>query len=66
VLERLWILDPVPAWQPTRRHLSRPSESRVTLCVRVYAQHAEARIGHLRTYAGDHEVDLIVQRQDGR
>ena len=111
VLERLWILDPVPAWQPTRRHLSRLSaapkhqladpalaarllgatapallenqelgpplprdgtllgalfESLVTLCVRVYAQHAEARIGHLRTYAGDHEVDLIVQRQDDR
>jgi uncharacterized protein len=111
VLERLWILDPVPAWQPTRRHLSRLSaapkhqladpalaarllgagasalldnedlgppmprdgtllgalfESLVTLCVRVYAQHAEARVGHLRTYAGDHEVDLIVARQDGR
>lgn len=41
-------------------------ESLVTLCVRVYAQHAEAQVGHLRTYAGDHEVDLIVQRQDGR
>lgn len=111
VLERLWILDPVPAWQPTRRHLSRLSaapkhqladpalaarllgatapallgneelgpplprdgtllgalfESLVTLCVRVYAQHAEARVGHLRTYGGDHEVDLIVERQDGR
>jgi predicted AAA+ superfamily ATPase len=38
----------------------------VTLCVRVYAQHAEARVGHLRTYGGDHEVDLIVERQDGR
>ncbi len=111
VLERLWILDPVPAWQPTRRHLSRLSaapkhqladpalaarllgatapallenqelgpplprdgtllgalfESLVTLCVRVYGQHAEARIGHLRTYGGDREVDLIVERQDGR
>jgi uncharacterized protein len=111
VLERLWILDPVPAWQPTRRHLSRLSaapkhqladpalaarllgatapallgneelgpplprdgtllgalfESLVTLCVRVYAQHAEARVGHLRTYGGDHEVDLIVERPDGR
>lgn len=111
VLERLWILDPVPAWQPTRRHLSRLSaapkhqladpalaarllgagasallenqefgppiprdgtllgalfESLVTLSVRVYAQNAEAQVGHLRTYAGDHEVDLIVQRQDGR
>lgn len=25
VLERLWTLDPVQAWQPTRRHLSRLS-----------------------------------------
>jgi uncharacterized protein len=111
VLERLWILDPVPAWQPTRRHLSRLSaapkhqladpalaarllgagvpallenrelgppiprdgtllgalfESLVTLSVRVYAQGAEGRVGHLRTYAGDREVDLIVERQDGR
>lgn len=111
VLERLWILDPVPAWQPTRRHLSRLSaapkhqladpalaarllgadaaallenqalgpplprdgtllgalfESLMTLCVRVYAQQAEARVGHLRTYAGEREVDLIVKRQDGR
>ncbi|HXS46529.1 MAG TPA: ATP-binding protein [Solirubrobacterales bacterium] len=110
VLERLWILDPVPAWQPTRRHLSRLSaspkhhladpalaarllgasassllenrqlgppiprdgtllgalfESLVTLCVRVYAQAAEAGVGHLRTFSGDREVDLIVQRQDG-
>lgn len=110
VLERLWILDPVPSWQPTRRHLSRLSaspkhhladpalaarllgasasrllenrelgpsiprdgtllgalfESLVTLCVRVYAQAAEAGVGHLRTFSGDREVDLIVQRQDG-
>ena len=111
VLERLWVLDPVPAWQPTRRHLSRLSaaskhqladpalaarllgasasalldnqelgppiprdgtllgalfESLVTLCVRVYAQDAEASVGHLRTFSGEREVDLIVQRQDGR
>lgn len=25
VLERLWLLDPVPAWQPTRNHLKRLS-----------------------------------------
>lgn len=25
VLERLWLLDPIPSWQPTRRHLSRLS-----------------------------------------
>lgn len=110
VLERLWILDSVPAWQPTRRHLSRLSaaskhqladpalaahllgatpsalldnqelgppvprdgtllgalfESLVTLSVRVYAQDAEATVGHLRTFSGNHEVDLIVRRQDG-
>jgi predicted AAA+ superfamily ATPase len=111
VLERLWVLDPVPAWLPTRSRLRRLSsppkhqlvdpalaarllgidaaallggtsagppvprdgtllgalfESLVTLCVRVYAQQAEARVGHLRTVAGEHEVDLIVERADGR
>lgn len=110
-LERLWILDPVPAWQPTLRHLSKLTaapkhqladpalaarllgadvsslldgkplgppvprdgsllgalfESLVTLCVRVYAQDAEATVGHLRTFSGEHEVDLIVRRGDGR
>lgn len=107
VLERLWILDPVSAWLPTRNRLSRLSsppkhhladpalaarlldvdadvllharpagppvprdgtllgalfESLVTLCVRVYAQAAQARIAHLRTWSGDREVDLIVER----
>lgn len=111
ILERLWLLDPVPAWQPTRRHLSRLSaaskhhladpalaarllgatreallenaelgppvprdgtllgalfESLVTLCVRVYAQNAEATTGHLRTFSGNREVDLIVEAQDKR
>jgi predicted AAA+ superfamily ATPase len=110
-LERLWILDPVPAWQPTLRHLSKLTatpkhqladpalaarllgadvsslldgkalgppvprdgsllgalfESLVTLCVRVYAQDAEATVGHLRTFSGEHEVDLILRRGDGR
>ncbi len=111
ILERLWVLDPVPAWQPTRRHLSRLNaapkhqlvdpalaavllgvsveallegqelgpaiprdgtllgalfESLVTLGVKVYAQNAEATVGHLRTYSGDQEVDLVVRRRDGR
>jgi predicted AAA+ superfamily ATPase len=111
VLERLWIVDPVPAWLPTRSRISRlaapvkhqladpalaarllgvgasalleatpvgPSipregtllgalfESLVTLDVRVYAQAAEARVGHLRTHGGEHEVDLIVERADSR
>lgn len=111
-LEQLWILDPVPAWAPTRSHirrLARPPkhqladpalaarllgvsaeallsgrpagpplardgtllgalfESLVTLSLRVYAQAAEAaQVGHLRTRAGEHEVDLIVDRGDGR
>ncbi len=111
ILERLWLLDPVPAWLPTRNHLSRLAtadkhhladpalaarllgatpdkllansqlgppvprdgtllgalfESLVTLCVRVYAQNSEASVGHLRTFSGDREVDLIVESQDGR
>jgi uncharacterized protein len=111
VLERLWILDPVPAWSPTRNRLRRLSsppkhqladpalgarllgvdaealltadavgppvprdgtllgalfESLVTLSVRVYAQASEARVAHLRTVAGEHEVDLIAERADGR
>lgn len=37
-------------------------ESLVTLCVRVYAQGAQARTAHLRTWRGEHEVDLIVER----
>ncbi len=41
-------------------------ESLVALSVRTYAQAAEARVYHLRTRNGDHEVDLIVQRDDGR
>jgi predicted AAA+ superfamily ATPase len=94
ILERLWILDPVPA--PPKHHLADPAlaarllgadattllhpsrgaspitregtllgalfESLVTLCVRVYAQAAEARTSHLRTWSGDREIDLIVER----
>lgn len=111
ILERLWILDPVPAWQPTRAHLAELSQppkhhlvdpalaarllgvdataliagraagppipregtllgalfdSLVTQSVRVYAQSAEAQVKHLRTQRGDHEIDLIVERADGR
>lgn len=40
-------------------------ESLATLCVRVMAQAVEARIGHLRTRRGDHEVDLVVEGHDG-
>lgn len=41
-------------------------ESLATLCVRVCAQAAEAAVGHLRTRNGDHEVDLVVARDDGK
>lgn len=110
VLERLYILDPLPAYLPTRNTLSRLSqapkhhladpalaarllgvsvdallaghqeapprlrlgdlagrlfESLIALSVQTYAQAAEARVYHLRTHAGQHEVDLIVERDDG-
>jgi predicted AAA+ superfamily ATPase len=41
-------------------------ESLVTLSVRVYAQSAEAEVRHLRTHGGEHEIDLMVVRDDGR
>lgn len=41
-------------------------ESLATLCLRVPAQAAEASVGHLRTRNGDHEVDLVLVRDDGR
>jgi len=41
-------------------------ESLVALSVRVYAQAADARVGHFRTRNGDHEVDLVIERYDGR
>jgi predicted AAA+ superfamily ATPase len=111
VLERLYVLDPLPGWKPTRSHIARLTEppkhhladpalattllgldsgrllagdelgialprdgtflgalfeSLVTQSVRVYAQSAEARVGHLRTFAGEREIDLIVERGDGR
>ncbi len=111
ILERLWVVEPLSAWLPTRNPLSRLSkppkhhladpalaarllgvdadallkgrdvepsvardglllghlfESLVTLSVRVYAQLSEARVYHLRTRGGRHEVDMIVERGDHR
>lgn len=111
VLERLFLLDPVPGWKPSRNHIAElglppkhhladPAlaarlvgasaesllagqapgppiprdgtflgalfESLVTLSVRVYAQAAESSVGHLRTHRGEREIDLIVERGDGR
>ncbi len=111
ILERLFIIEPVPAWRPTRGHIAElalppkhhladpalaarlvgatsrtllqgdppgPSiprdgtflgalfESLVTLSLRVYAQAAEAGVRHFRTHRGDHETDVIIERDDGR
>jgi predicted AAA+ superfamily ATPase len=111
VLERLWVVDPVPAWVPSRNRIRRLSippkhqladpalaarllgldadallsggeagppiprdgtllgalfESLCTMSFRVYAQAVEARVFHLRTSGGEHEVDLIIERADGR
>src|SRR5215208_7062388 len=41
-------------------------ESLVTQSVKVYAQAAETSVGHLRLKGGTHELDLIVDRGDGR
>ncbi len=41
-------------------------ESQLTLDVRTYAQAAEARVSHLRTRNGDHEIDLIVEGAEQR
>lgn len=110
-LERLFVIEPLPAWLPTRNRLARLSagpvhhmvdpalaarllgldadgllegrtagppvprrgpvigalfQSLVTQSVRVYAQRAEARVAHLRLHSGAREVDLIVERGDGR
>jgi predicted AAA+ superfamily ATPase len=111
VLQRLWIVEPVPAWLPSRNRFSRLAappkhqladpalaarllgvgaeallegrgtdvpipregsligdlfEALVTLSVRAYAQGSEASVRHLRTKGGEHEVDLILERGDGR
>jgi predicted AAA+ superfamily ATPase len=110
-LEQLWVIEPLPAWAPTRNRLRRLAaapvhqladpalaarllgvdtealvdgatagppiprdgtllgslfESLVTLSIRTYAQASEARVGHLRTRGGEHEIDLIIERRDGR
>jgi hypothetical protein len=48
-------------------HMAGPLfESLATLTVRVAAQAAEAKVGHLRTRNGDHELDLVVEGTDGQ
>jgi uncharacterized protein len=41
-------------------------ESLVAQSLRVYAQAAEGHVYHLRTHRGEHEVDYILAREDGR
>jgi predicted AAA+ superfamily ATPase len=41
-------------------------ESLVALSVRIYSGYNEAGLGHLRTARGRQEIDLIVERDDGR
>lgn len=41
-------------------------ENLVGQSVQVYAEAADARVGHLRTERGDHEIDLVAERRDGR
>jgi uncharacterized protein len=107
VLERLWLIEPLPGFLPSQNQLARLAqgpkhhvadpalaarllglsaealltnnvdknltrglifgalfESLVTLSMRSYAQSAHATLSHLRTGNGDHEVDLILQRDD--
>ncbi|SDT78398.1 ATP-binding protein [Actinoplanes derwentensis] len=46
--------------------LSALFEHLVALSIHTYAEASEARVSHLRTRNGDHEVDLIIQHADGR
>jgi uncharacterized protein len=41
-------------------------ESLVAMCLRVYAQPNNARVSHLRTKNGDHEVDFIIESPGGK
>ena len=63
------LIDGAPAGPPIPRDgtlLGALFESLVTLSVRTYAQVNEANVRHLRTRAGEREIDLIIERDDGR
>ncbi len=51
---------PTPAIPRDGTFLGGLFESLTTLSVRVFAQAAQARVGHLRRRDGDHEIDLII------
>jgi len=109
-LERLFLLDPLPAWIPSfsplrrlthtpKHHVVDPAlaarlvgvsgegllrgdgvrvrprqdtgtwlgalfESLVVQSVRIYAEAAQASVGHLRTKSTDREIDVIIERAD--
>lgn len=65
-LEALLDGDGTPVGPRAGTMLGHLYESLVTLCVRVLAQAAEAEVAHLRTRNGDHEIDLVLVRDDGR
>lgn len=63
------LLAGLPAGIPDGRESTFPGrlfEALVIQSLRTYAQAAEAQVSHLRTRDGDHEVDAIVRRADGR
>ncbi len=63
------LLADAPAGPPIPRDgtlLGALFESLMTLSIRTYAQANEARVSHLRTRGGEHEIDLILERGDGR
>ncbi len=62
------LVQPGGLVQGTGRHrpyIAALFESLVAQSVRVYAEHNEATVYHLRTHRGEREVDLIVERRDG-
>ncbi|TLP97575.1 ATP-binding protein [Nesterenkonia salmonea] len=64
---RLLNLNAKKLASPRGAHMAGPLfESLATLSVKVAAEAARARVGHLRTRNGDHEVDLIVEGREGQ
>ncbi|PRZ08589.1 hypothetical protein BCE75_101291 [Isoptericola sp. CG 20/1183] len=55
-----------PVKGATKSVLGRLFENLVTSSVRTYSDAARAQVFHLRTAKGDHEVDIIIQRPDGK
>ena len=64
---RLLHLNAKKLSSPRGAHMAGPLfESLATLSVKVAAQATRARVGHLRTLNGDHEVDLMVEGREGQ